>query len=81
MIDGFDGTWGPKDCARRMGAKSMTRKMLGYTGESHESFPMSEMCQYDPVRVTVGDVLVFKKADPSDDVYALPSQVYVCVCV
>ena len=73
MIDGADGTWNTKDCAQRRSVKE--RKLLAYTGESHESFPMSEMCQYAPIKVTVGDVLVFKKGEPSDDVYALPSQV------
>lgn len=74
MVDGSVGTWGTKDCAQR-------RKMLAaYTGESHESFTMSAMCQYAPLKVTVGDVVVFKKASPSDDVFMLPSQWHYAVC-
>jgi len=58
MVDGSVGTWGTKDCAQR-------RKMLAaYTGESHESFTMSAMCQYAPLKVTVGDVVVFKVHAP-----------------
>jgi len=77
MIDGNDGAWAPKDCAARRTAE---RKVLAYTGESHGSFPMSDMCQYEPIKVTVGDVLVFKKAAPGDDVYALPSQWHYAEC-
>jgi hypothetical protein len=79
MIDGNDGAWAPKDCAQRRTAHE--RKVLAYTGESHESFPMSDMCQYQPIKVTVGDVLVFKKAATADDIYALPSQVPGCICL
>ncbi len=48
--------------------------MLAYTGETHETFAMPRLCQYDPIKVTVGDVVVFKKSLPSDTITALPSQ-------
>jgi tetratricopeptide (TPR) repeat protein len=56
------------------------RKMLGYVGETHESFMIAGMCQYDPIQVTVGDVLVFKKAVAGDDVFALASQWHYAEC-
>jgi hypothetical protein len=54
--------------------------MLTYPGESHESFTMSDMCQYEPLKVTVGDVLVFKATEASDDVFAVPSQWHFAEC-
>ena len=77
MIDGQEGAWSSKDCTRRALA---ARQLLAYTGETHERFPVAEMCQYEPVKATVGDVLVFKKAAPTDDVYALPSQWHYAHC-
>jgi len=79
MIDGKAGTWGAKDCAQRR-APAAERKMLGYPGETHETFVMSGMCQYDAIKVTVGDVLVFKKSQASDDVFAVPSQWHYAEC-
>jgi len=79
MIDGKAGTWGAKDCAQRR-APAAERKMLGYPGETHETFVMSGMCQYDAIKVTVGDVLVLKKSQASDDVFAVPSQWHYAEC-
>ena len=80
MIDGSDdGKWGTRDCALRRSAGAR-RMMQAYTGESHESFPMSSMCQYQPVKATVGDVLVFKKDAAGDDVFAVPSQWHYAQC-
>jgi len=49
-------------------------------GETHESFPMAQMCQYEPINVTVGDVLVFKRTSLADDVFSLPSQWHYAEC-
>lgn len=76
MVDGKDGNWGTKDCANGQ----QRRKTLGYTGESHETFTMSSLCQYAPIKVTVGDVLVFKMSSASDTVFALPSQWHYAEC-
>jgi len=76
-VDGNDGTWGTKDCAQRRSAK---RTVLNYLGETHESFSMSDMCQHEPIKVTVGDVLVFVNSQPTDDVFALPSQWHYAEC-
>jgi hypothetical protein len=81
MIDASDGTWGTQDCGRLQNVRNAgVRRMLAYTGESHENFRMSDLCQYNPIKVTVGDVLVFKKAAPSDDVFAVPSQWHYARC-
>ena len=76
MIDGASGVWGAKECSRRR----QRRELQAYAGESHESFAMSDMCQYKPLKVTVGDVLVFNKAAPDDDVFDLPSQWHYAHC-
>ena len=78
MIDGNDGKWGTRDCAVRRSAGA--RRLQAYTGESHESFPMSSMCQYEHIKATVGDVLVFKKDAADDDVFAVPSQWHYAQC-
>jgi hypothetical protein len=54
MVDGNDGTWSTRQCAP-------ARRLLAYTGETHETFAMPPLCQYEPIKVTVGDVVVFKK--------------------
>ena len=77
MIDGQEGVWSTRDCARR---KAATCRLAAYTGETHERVPMTDMCQYAAVKATVGDVLVFKKSAPTDDVYALPSQWHYARC-
>jgi hypothetical protein len=65
MVDASLGTWGTRDCPKRRGP-AKERKLLStaYTGESHEAFPVSAMCQYEPLKVTVGDVVVFKVRAP-----------------
>ena len=79
-VDGSDGTWGTKDCGRLRNVLNAGRRMQAYTGESHENFQMSDLCQYTPIKATVGDVLVLKKAAPSDDVFAVPSQWHYARC-
>ena len=66
LVDGKDGIWSTRQCVP-------TRRLLAYTGETHETFAMPPLCQYDPIKLTVGDVVVFKKR-PEDTVTALPSQ-------
>ena len=65
MVDASLGTWGTRDCPKRRGP-AKERKLLStaYKGESHEAFPVSAMCQYEPLKVTVGDVVVFKVRAP-----------------
>ena len=80
MIDGISGAWGTNKCARRRQRHAGGRQLQAYSGESHETFTMADMCQYEPLKVTVGDVLVFNNAAPADDVFALPSQWHYAHC-
>lgn len=69
--------WKMQPCAA---TRRSDRNLLGYTGETHEVFPIMPMCQYNAIKVTVGDTLVFNKADAADDVFAVASQWHYAQC-
>jgi len=78
MIDSSDGAFSTTECAQLR--HNPACKTLSDFGETHESFPMAQMCQYEPINVTVGDVLVFKRKSLADDVFSLPSQWHYAEC-
>jgi len=75
IVGSSAGMWSTNDqCEERRRTSLPSRQLSNYIGESHETFAMASLCQYEPLQLTVGDVLVFNKSQPSDDVFAVPSQ-------
>ena len=52
-----------------------------FPGETHETFDATDLCQYEPLQATVGDVVVFEKDSALDDLVLLPSQWHFAKCI